>query len=169
MRKYYIEHKDVIKKNNREHYFANREKCLRKMKEWRIKNADRVKENKKRYEINNREKCRSWHNAYRIRHAEECRERSKIYARKIRLEVINAYGGKCACCGENRIPFLTLEHTNRDGAEHRRRCPGRVYYDLKKRGFPTEGYALLCWNCNCATKNGDVCPHKLTNGVSLCA
>jgi hypothetical protein len=38
----------------------------------------------------------------------------------IREDVIAAYGGRCACCGEFERDFLTLDHVNNDGAEHRR-------------------------------------------------
>lgn len=85
---------------------------------------------------------------------------------RLKLAIIRAYGGKCACCGEKRDPFLTLEHIYRNGAEHRKKLRtgdyrGNVYMDLKRRGFPQEGYAILCWNCNCATSFGKTCPHKL--------
>ena len=83
----------------------------------------------------------------------------------LREEMVAAYGGACACCGENEPVFLTLDHINGDGAADRK-ANGFVggystYLKLKKRGWPTAGYQLLCYNCNCAKKTGDECPHRL--------
>lgn len=82
---------------------------------------------------------------------------------KLKHEVFAAYGNRCACCGESRPIFLTIEHTNRDGAQHRRAIGGGgtvMYRFLKKNGFPQSGYALFCMNCNWATRLGQPCPHQ---------
>jgi hypothetical protein len=83
-------------------------------------------------------------------------------ARLLRLELVAAYGGACSCCGECREPFLSLDHIRRDGSKHRRLVGGNqaVYRDLKRRGWPTDGYRLLCMNCNFATRYGARCPHE---------
>lgn len=75
--------------------------------------------------------------------------------------MLDAYGRKCVCCGETEEAFLTLEHVNRDGAAHRRQVQGAIYWDLKRRGWPKDGYTVLCMNCNWARRNGDPCPHEL--------
>lgn len=86
---------------------------------------------------------------------------------RIRRAVFVAYGGphpRCACCGEDRDVFLTLDHVDGDGHEHRRslsasgRGGSAVYYDLKARGFP-QGIQVLCHNCNWAKHRG-ICPHE---------
>lgn len=95
-----------------------------------------------------------------------CRVKSRLAQRKLKEEVKQAYGGKCACCGEVDTRFLTIDHINDDGADHRRQmrpggrgCGGKIYTILKKEGFP-EGYRLLCWNCNSGRSvNGGKCPH----------
>lgn len=133
---------------------------------------------------------------YRKQHAEyakEWRKKNKekfratqkdCYARA-RLEVLQHYSGKeipeCVCCGENGLPFLTIDHTNGDGAAHRREIgmaqgdPSQVQrqkqkvsmggngfvYWLKKNNFP-EGFQILCANCNFAKRDGKECPHKST-------
>lgn len=71
-------------------------------------------------------------------------------------------GGKCLCCREDDLRFLTVDHINRGGAAHRRAVGGstlRVYNDIKKRGYPKDEFQLLCWNCHMATRYGDPCPH----------
>lgn len=78
-------------------------------------------------------------------------------ARKIK--VMEAYGGKCACCGETELAFLTIDHVNNDGADHRREIgKGGLYYWLVREGFP-EGFQVLCANCNLAKEICGACPH----------
>lgn len=95
------------------------------------------------------------------------RARSKKRSAAVKAEMIAAYGGRCLCCGESEPRFLTIEHTNRDGAEHRKRLSKSrssgliIWLDLKRRGWPKDGFSVLCWNCNLATKNGDPCPHEV--------
>lgn len=86
-----------------------------------------------------------------------------------RLQVMKYYSNEtlqCACCGESIYEFLTINHINNDGAEHRRTVGSGTafHYWLVKNNFP-EGYQVLCFNCNCGrniTKD-KVCPHKKLN------
>ncbi len=87
---------------------------------------------------------------------------------KVKIEVFAAYGGcSCACCGESELRFLTIDHVNNDGAEHRRQLFGtskqiggsRLYRVLKKQGFPP-GFQVLCFNCNVAKGFFGECPHQ---------
>jgi hypothetical protein len=84
------------------------------------------------------------------------------YHRKLKLEVLVAYGGSCACCGEAGIDFLHLDHINGDGKEHRRSLagnPGSFYLKLREFGFPNDPpLRVLCDNCNYAVQFGR-CPH----------
>lgn len=90
---------------------------------------------------------------------------NRNYMREIFLEALKAYGGPtCVCCGESNIFFLTLDHVNNDGAEHRRRTKGAsgktLAWVLKKEGYPP-GIQVLCFNCNCGrARNGGICPHR---------
>lgn len=93
--------------------------------------------------------------------------------KKLKEDVINHYGGKCACCAETILVFLCIDHVNEDGAEHRRSIyPQRpwggrgngasgtkMYGWLKSHGYP-EGFQVLCFNCNSAKHILGVCPHK---------
>lgn len=88
-----------------------------------------------------------------------------------KLTVLLAYGGRCKCCGEDELAFLTLEHKNHDAKEHKKhdakehkkRTGGwnKHYRDIIRRNFPKE-YTILCMNCNWVERNGGICPHKLT-------
>ena len=85
---------------------------------------------------------------------------------RLKHAMLRAYGPVCSCCGEDREPFLTLEHLNRDGSKHRKRVGGgaNTCRDLRNRGWPQEGYTVLCMNCNWATRFGGICPHQKRKG-----
>jgi hypothetical protein len=83
---------------------------------------------------------------------------------KLRSQVFAHYGNQCACCGLDDPRFLTVDHINNDGSQHRRDTgltSGIDFYRwLRKHNYP-EGFQLLCYNCNCAkSRFGGVCPHQ---------
>ena len=99
------------------------------------------------------------------------RERLRETRERLRLAVFTHYGQKCACpgnCGETELLFLTIDHINDDGAEHRRkinpknplRMSGDAFYRwIVRNNFPDD-LQVLCWNCNCGRhRNGGTCPH----------
>lgn len=112
--------------------------------------------------------------AYAITWREENRDKFREYNRKsllkLKRQVMDTYGGHCACCGETELVFLTIDHVNDDGAEHRREIAAErgsqwlqagapTYRWLRDNGFPP-GFQVLCANCNCGRQwNGGVCPH----------
>lgn len=93
------------------------------------------------------------------------------YRALTRREALIHYGGSppsCRCCGEQIWVFLTLDHTQNDGANHRRKIGTRsIVAWLKKHNWP-EGFSVLCYNCNVGRyRNGGICPHKGANARSL--
>lgn len=105
-------------------------------------------------------KRRYWANPDEYR--AKARERGAELRRRMREELVEAYGGRCVCprCPETDPAFLTLDHVNGDGQAHRLKLGSHTYADLRRRGWPTEGYRLLCWNCNAMTRGGRTCPHE---------
>lgn len=91
------------------------------------------------------------------------RYQQREYDLSIKIKVIMAYGGKCTCCEEDTIEFLTVDHINNDGAEDRkkngRKSGGKLYRWLIQNNFPKENYQILCYNCNCAKGFFGYCPH----------
>ena len=82
---------------------------------------------------------------------------------KDRLAALNHYSngdGKCACCGEHRIEFLTLDHIHGNGSEHRKSDHRARFLPLWLRlnKYPL-GFQVLCYNCNFAKKQSARCPH----------
>jgi hypothetical protein len=48
------------------------------------------------------------------------REQMKTEHKVLREEALTYYGKACACCGEDRVKFLTIDHTNGGGNKHRK-------------------------------------------------
>ena len=71
---------------------------------------------------------------------------------KLRLEVIEGYGGKCELCGEDNPYFLTIDHINGEGSKERKMIMRweKLYRKLRNENYPRDNYRLLCYNCNCA-------------------
>ena len=79
-------------------------------------------------------------------------------------EMIAAYGGQCACCGEKELRFLSLDHIGGGGSAHRRSFGGngnKLRQQLKAEGWPTDKYRILCMNCQFGFMHGRTCPHQL--------
>lgn len=126
---------------------------------YRERHPDRVRATHKRYYEAHREERQADRRAYYRRvEPSKLSEYRRRKTRELREEMIAAYGGKCACCGETAPIFLTLEHVNGGGSAHRR-AVGNPYADLKRRGWPKDGYTVLCFNCNWASGHGG-CPHR---------
>jgi hypothetical protein len=56
--------------------------------------------------------------------ASRCAGKQRRYE-ALRRTVLERYSNgvfRCACCGESRFEFLTLDHVNNDGKHHRRQC-----------------------------------------------
>lgn len=96
-------------------------------------------------------------------------QKSRDISDRLKRETMDAYGGKCSCCGEDNLEFLSIDHIRGDGAEHRRRNFGRncgaggatFYRWLKKQGYPQDNYRCLCANCNLSARfGGGICVHQ---------
>lgn len=97
----------------------------------------------------------------------EKRDGQKRTDYRLKLACLRAYSGGhpvCACCGECDDRFLTLDHINNDGWQHRQSLKGktRLYLHLKNSGFPNDPpLQVYCFNCNFGKRvNRGVCPHQ---------
>jgi hypothetical protein len=89
-----------------------------------------------------------------------CKECKKNKVRERRLKVMEAYGQVCVCCGETELEFLTVDHINGGGTQHRKKVRGRLYDWLIKNNYPKDEYQILCMNCNLAKGVFGKCPHQ---------
>lgn len=95
---------------------------------------------------------------------EKCLDKIKIKRRKIKENVLLAYGEKCNCCGESTKEFLHIDHINGNGRKHLKEIKMDFYQWLIKNNFPSE-FQILCANCNMCKFRYKVCSHirKLSN------
>jgi hypothetical protein len=101
---------------------------------------------------------RKYHHKDRDRRNASRRKNAHLQTRLQKLQVLQAYGGKCECCGETRWALLTIEHKRNDGSQDRR---NNFYKRLIQRGCPKNlGLGVLCYNCNCSKGHFRICPHK---------
>ena len=94
-------------------------------------------------------------------------EYDKTYRVRLKDSVLSHYGRVCACCGEDTLEFLTIDHCGEWGAAHRKELYGSnsrsgspFYQWLKNNNFPN-GFQTLCMNCNTAFGFHGFCPHLL--------
>ena len=99
----------------------------------------------------------------------ECTKRqvaptNTLRRQRLKLETLARYGGYCACCGETEPTFLTIDHIDGNGRQHRRETGTEsgadFYWWLRRNNYPA-GFQVLCWNCNCARHIKGTCPHAL--------
>lgn len=159
-------------------------------KEWQQKNKDKKSNKNMILHIPTCRECgieltdKNWYASFRKRHSHICKKCKYKYAKKWRQnnrdkcnqlnrksdqrrrdEVIDAYGGKCTCCGETRREYLTIDHINGDGRKQKREIgllssdSRGLYRWLRQNNYP-EGFQVLCFNCNCGKGNYSVCPHN---------
>ncbi len=120
--------------NDPDYYRKNRDRIIARSLEWKKNNPEKHKEQHRRY------------------------------TQRLRARVLAKYGSGCACCGEARLAFLTIDHIDGGGNKHRKELTGsgsgeHLYRWLRDNNYPS-GFQVLCWNCNCGRSlNGGVCPH----------
>jgi hypothetical protein len=101
---------------------------------------------------------------------EYTREWHKEKRKELKKNIFQHYGGKCVCCGEERIDFLTIDHINGGGRKHRAeisksnsgRSGPEFYRWIIKNNFPSD-LRVLCYNCNCSRWHLGKCPHEIEN------
>lgn len=144
-------------------------KCnYQKTKNWRKRNWDKFLETSRKLSKKYRENgdLIEKNRLYKKNNYQRIREKAKIRSKEIKSIVLSKYSNgkpKCNCCGELEILFLSIDHINNDGAEHRKKIGGSgttMYYWLIRNNFPT-GFQVLCFNCNQGKRILGVCPHKL--------
>jgi hypothetical protein len=97
-----------------------------------------------------KERIRLANMKWRQEHRERDRLNKRNHRLRLRKEIIMAYGGKCICCGEDRIEFLSIDHIGGGGNKHRKslgRTGCQFYYWLRWNNYP-KNFRVLCYNCN---------------------
>jgi hypothetical protein len=90
--------------------------------------------------------------------------RGKRERAKQKLGLLEAFGWKCNCCGEDNPLFLTLQHKDRKGETFYGLKTHQLYSRAKADGWDSSKYEVLCMNCNFAHGIYGECPHR--NGMT---
>lgn len=115
---------------------------------------------------------REYLTAWNKDNAAKRREWGRKARRDLRLKALDAYGGRCACCGERRYEFMAIDHVDGGGSAHRKSLreqgvgPEGFLRWLERSGYP-QGFRLLCHNCNSAYGYYGECPHQDTEAENL--
>jgi hypothetical protein len=80
---------------------------------------------------------------------------------KLRYEVLKKYGKACACCGENDIAFLSIDHINGGGHQDFKKLGSKKFYRMLRNNEISQEYRVLCRNCNQSMGIYGYCPHNL--------
>lgn len=171
MAAYHLRNQERLNARSRKYYAENTEECKTMVKDWRKDNPEKVKEFKHRDTMKNLHNHLGRIIAWKEANPDRAREADREYCRKIKQEFVDAYGGKCVCCGETILEFLTCEHLKKDGSIDRKKgfLGIKMYLKAKREGYPKDRYTALCMNCNHAERFGKECPHKKINTQSIIA
>lgn len=140
-------------------YYAVRDSELPLIIERNREAASKI--NNKKYYENNKEKLLKKSTIFQKENREKHNEYNRRTKVNYRRKVLEHYGLKCECCGEEIYEFLTIDHINGGGNKHKKEIGKKVIYKwLIDNDFP-EGYRTLCYNCNCSIGHYGYCPHQL--------
>lgn len=152
-------------------YAANKERLIAKASKRNKEQPERHRASVNKSYANTKESTRQRRAQQRYvrywRDPEKARNIAIASRRKLRAEFLVAYGGRCKCCGESEPAFLTLEHKNRDGWKDRKiySTSSSILSKLRREGWPQDSYEILCFNCNRATHEQGICPHRKLGGI----
>ena len=158
-REYHHAHKDELNRQSREYHHAHPKAIKKRKQQYYKDNKEHLTQAKKKFD----QARPTYSHDYYMKNRERIQAKNKRFNRKQTEAAIRHYtNGKmsCACCSITGLPFLTFDHIHGDGAAHRKRKHyGRIGAWLVRNGFPS-GFQVLCFNCNCAKRDNDVCPHQ---------
>jgi hypothetical protein len=84
----------------------------------------------------------------------------RTYRQSLRVKAIMRYGGRCACCFDDEVAFLVLDHVSGGGTAKR----GVDKHNETRRAaigpFDPAEFQVLCANCNMAKERKEGCPHQ---------
>lgn len=105
-----------------------------------------------------------------VKFSKNNKETTAQYRLLVKHQVIEKYGNICACCGEDQVLFLTIDHKNNDGYQDRMstygiKNPATTSFYLKlRRESIRDDLQVLCFNCNLGKSiNNGICPHETIN------
>jgi predicted restriction endonuclease len=138
---------------------------------WKKKNRAAMTAYRKKWLKEHPEKRREYENRYREKHRDEVNESrrkwrrqtdfDRIKNRQTRERVLLKYGNKCACCGETTYQFLSFDHKEGRGKQHREGIAetGQKFVRWLDKNPVQKDIQILCHNCNQSLGHYGFCPH----------
>lgn len=159
---YYVAHKDHISEVNKKWRDAHKEELKQKRHEHYLAHKDEVMAKTRAYSIAHPEVGKEARKQWRERNREHVRDLAEYNRIKRKLEVLAELGEVCACCGNDDFEFLTVDHINGGGHQHRTvvGIGGNFYNAVLRDPDAKSKYRVLCMNCNFALGMYGRCPHK---------
>lgn len=98
----------------------------------------------------------------RLSNLETKRIQGKEYRKILKLSAFSSYGNRCACCPQDIIECLEIDHIGGWGTKHRdkfgRRISGQSLFRwLRDHNYP-KGFRILCGSCHSAISYWGYCP-----------
>jgi GNAT superfamily N-acetyltransferase len=126
-----------------------------KKHEYYKKNKERILKDKSKYWKNNQDKIRARVKQWRAQNYEDVIGKERNNRISIINDVLDFLGSKCVLCGEETREFLTVDHINNNGNQHRHF--GSVGWKRKILigEFNRSDFRVLCHNCNLAEYRKD--------------
>lgn len=127
---------------------------------WKNKNREKYNALYRKYRQENWEKVRTIERRSRAQNREQNLKQMRDYYAKLRSQLFEAYGNKCACCGEMHKEFFAIDHIQGGGTTEKKKLGTRpLYRKIIDEGCPKDKYQILCHNCNMSMGFYGYCPH----------
>lgn len=137
------EYREKRKRSTKKSYRRNRKKILARLKREDVRSRIRDRWRQRYHQSPE-------FRAYRRKWKNKFPERDKEYQRRTKLKlkvfVMQKYGGKCIGCGTDELAILSMDHINDDGHKERKTTGQRGYCYLRK-GERRPDIQILCMGC----------------------
>ena len=136
----------------------NRERKNEYSREWKKANKEKVSAYNKKYKQEHKDEVV----AYYLEYEKKYKTRRKELYLEYQAKFFSIYGDTCACCGEHRKEFLTVEHKKGKTKKEKTQM-GKAMYKALTDNYRPDLYETLCMNCNFSKGKYGYCPHQGEN------
>lgn len=153
-----INTKEQQKIYNKRYYENHKDDVKKRQKEWANNNKDKINEIAKRYRETHREEIRA--RSKLIHRESKYRPPSVAHIKHItsvrnelRSQILLMFGSVCCRCGFTDVRALQIDHVNGGGTIDRKQSKSVTNYYRNILNSGGKGYQLLCANCNVIKKH----------------
>ena len=128
------------------------------MASYRERNRERLREYNRRWAANAyhlkktepgfMDRVRNNRKLYKERHPERLRAGTRAWYQRLKDQVFDLYGRRCAVCGFSDERALELDHVNGGGSDERRHIGTIKIFQMAIASYEAGKYQILCANCN---------------------